>query len=673
MLDGSSYLRLNRPAQVIQLVLIALMFLLPLIPRYSIVFSPVQTVTAEQGQVSPDNSNPAAVATTNPTPAPVVEEPQQIPAPAQTASQPEELTQSLYLAWMETQNREAATDSTYHLTAAGSGELQGDNPAQGLALSFQASGVTINGMNLALTGIGYQGQALETLATVAPVANANRVEYQRGAGLTEWYANNAQGLEQGFTLTQAWPGANGNELSLELALSGGLFQSAGANLTLVSPEGKVANYGGLYVYDAAGQTLPSRMEVSGEGSTARLLVNVDGAQYPLTIDPLVQTKQLIASDGATNDTFGSSVSLSSDGNTALIGAYFKKIGANSFQGAAYVFTRTGSTWSQQQVLTDTTTGAAFDWFGLSVSLSSDGNTALIGASYKTIGANGRQGAAYVFTRTGSTWSQQQVLTDTTTGAANDYFGWSVSLSSDGNTALIGAYFKTIGANTSQGAAYTFEFRITTLTANPANSSTYGQVVTLTATISPTFASGTVTFTDGTTSYTTTVVSGVAIFTSSTWITGSHTFTATYSGDSSNLGSTSNSLSYTVYSPWIVRFNDDDGSGTVPGSFSYALALTTTSTPLTITFALTPTNIITFSGHLIPSVQAAVEIDGGSVCSSPPAIIINGNGATGDGLVLKGNNLIRNLWVKGFTQRQITISFLAPLWKKNVVQCVKVSR
>jgi len=52
---------------------------------------------------------------------------------------------------------------------------------------------------------------------------------------------------------------------------------------------------------------------------------------------------------------------------------------------------------------------------------------------------------------------------------------------------------------------------------------------------------------------------------------------------------------------------------------------TFSGSLTITFALTNTNIITFSGSLTPNIQAGIEIDGGSVCSSPPAVVIKGNG------------------------------------------------
>ena len=97
-----------------------------------------------------------------------------------------------------------------------------------------------------------------------------------------------------------------------------------------------------------------------------------------------------------------------------------------------MFVRSGGRWSQQQELT-ASDGAADDHFGGSVSVS--GDTAVIGAYQQDIQ---RQGAAYVFVRSGGAWSQQQELT-ASDGAAGDYFGVSVSVS--GDTAVIGAYVK----------------------------------------------------------------------------------------------------------------------------------------------------------------------------------------------------------------------------------------
>src|SRR6476646_1235622 len=114
------------------------------------------------------------------------------------------------------------------------------------------------------------------------------------------------------------------------------------------------------------------------------------------------TQEIVASDGLAGDTFGNAVVF--DGDTALIGAYAATVGDNFGQGAAYVFTLQGGTWTQSQKLTSDD-GAAIDFFGASVGLS--GSTAIIGADDATVGTNGSQGTAYVFTESGGVWTQSQ--------------------------------------------------------------------------------------------------------------------------------------------------------------------------------------------------------------------------------------------------------------------------
>ena len=172
-------------------------------------------------------------------------------------------------------------------------------------------------------------------------------------------------------------------------------------------------------------------------------------QNPASIMPTTR----LASDGVAGDNFGFSVAIS--GDYALVGASGKTIGSNSFQGAAYVFVRSGSSWTQRAKLT-ASDGAADDRFGFSVAIS--GDYALVGAHDKTIGSNAGQGAAYVFVRSGNSWNEQQILT-ATDGAANDSFGVSVAIS--GDYALVGAHNKTIGSTRYQGAAYLFRRNGTT--------------------------------------------------------------------------------------------------------------------------------------------------------------------------------------------------------------------
>jgi IPT/TIG domain/FG-GAP repeat len=126
--------------------------------------------------------------------------------------------------------------------------------------------------------------------------------------------------------------------------------------------------------------------------------------------------------------FGGSVALSADGNTALVG----DPSATSRRGTVWVYTRTGSAWTRNAILTGGN-AAGEGRFGRSVALSADGATALIGDP----SAASQHGVAWVFSRSGSAWTAQAPALSTADGARLAHFGRSVSLSSDGNTALIG--------------------------------------------------------------------------------------------------------------------------------------------------------------------------------------------------------------------------------------------
>jgi hypothetical protein len=155
-----------------------------------------------------------------------------------------------------------------------------------------------------------------------------------------------------------------------------------------------------------------------------------------------------ATDGINGDFFGGSVAIS--GDYAIIGAGSKTVGGNTNQGVAYIFFRSGSAWTQQAQLM-AIDGASGDHFGSSVSIS--GDYVLVGASGKTFGGNVGQGAAYIFLRSGTTWTQQAKILSSD-GAIGDNFGNSVAIS--GDYALVGATFKSAGAgNLYVGAAYIF--------------------------------------------------------------------------------------------------------------------------------------------------------------------------------------------------------------------------
>ncbi len=167
----------------------------------------------------------------------------------------------------------------------------------------------------------------------------------------------------------------------------------------------------------------------------------------------INVEKLLASDGSASDSFGRAVSIA--GDRALVGAYLDDdMGTDS--GAAYVYVRSGGTWVEEAKLLPTD-GESGDSFGYSASLSQVGTVsyAVVGA-YRDDDKGTDAGAVYVFTRSGTTWSQQRKLT-ASDGSAGDSFGVSVSVSSYNTTyghILVGAH-KDDDSGTDSGSAYAF--------------------------------------------------------------------------------------------------------------------------------------------------------------------------------------------------------------------------
>src|SRR5262249_11223350 len=146
--------------------------------------------------------------------------------------------------------------------------------------------------------------------------------------------------------------------------------------------------------------------------------------------------------------FGSSVAI--NGDTVVVGVCPTELFGPS---AAYVFVRDATTpppsWTQQAKLM--ASDAVFiDLFGFSVAI--HGDTVVVGAIGTGVAPSFDQGAAYVFVRSGTTWSEQQKLT-ASDGKSGDSFGGSVAI--DGNTVVVGAAGADVTPNFNQGAAYVF--------------------------------------------------------------------------------------------------------------------------------------------------------------------------------------------------------------------------
>ncbi len=338
-------------------------------------------------------------------------------------------------------------------------------------------------------------------------ASGDKVECLWDDSLGEWYLNDDRGLEHGFTIQnrkEAKASSSPNHiLQIDLAVRGSLrpkVSPSGREVTFVNPDSvAVVYYRGLTVFDATGaglpawfevadlhrQPLPLRHDVKGKSTVCssqllRIVIDDTAAIYPLLIDPIAQQAYLKASNTDANDRFGYSVAAS--GDTVVVGAYLEDsnaTGVNGNQadnsamdsGAAYVFARNGATWAQQAYL-KASNAEAGDEFGFSVSIS--GDTVVVGAhreSSTSIGLNGNQndnnavnsGAAYVYTRSGTTWTQQAYIKASNTGPG-DEFGFSVAMS--GDTVVVGAPFESSNAmgvdgnqsdNSASGAGATYVF------------------------------------------------------------------------------------------------------------------------------------------------------------------------------------------------------------------------
>ena len=210
--------------------------------------------------------------------------------------------------------------------------------------------------------------------------------------------------------------------------------------------------GTLVPDDAAADDLfGAAVSLSGDRALVGAFANGDdgalsGSAYVFvrTASGWEQEAKLTASDAEAGDYFGYALSLS--GDRALVGALADD-DEGTDSGAAYVFVRSGTTWTEEVKLTALDADVD-DFFGFSVSLS--GDRALIGA-YRDDDGGDRTGSAYVFVRSGTTWSQEAKLTASDAQPV-DLFGRAVSLS--GDRALVGSYFNDNPARKS-GAAYVF--------------------------------------------------------------------------------------------------------------------------------------------------------------------------------------------------------------------------
>jgi len=355
---------------------------------------------------------------------------------------------------------------------------QARNPGQRWSTHFDGQGSLTEPdgggwqWGLELESYGFDGHQQRVTDPSRIVAEGQRVTYVWNADLREWYVNDRRGLEHGFTVERRPPRDPDHErdsLTFRLAVRGTLRPEVGSNgrgvRFLDERDAVVLTYSGLLVFDAENRELKAHF-VTVEGGLC-LIVDDRGARYPLTIDPWAQHAYLKASNTDPDDLFGVSVGIS--GDTVVVGASQEASAAtgvngdesnNNYQysGAAYIFVRGLSGWYQQAYLKASNTNWG-DLFGEAVAIS--GDTIVVGAwaeDSSDTGVNGNEldnsaekaGAAYVFVREGTTWSQQAYLKASNT-QIQDWFGESVAI--DGDTILVGALGEDSSATGVNGNQY----------------------------------------------------------------------------------------------------------------------------------------------------------------------------------------------------------------------------
>jgi hypothetical protein len=321
---------------------------------------------------------------------------------------------------------------------------------------FQPSDI-VNGARFGYRNVGISGNGLYVIAGAPNIAS------NYGKGYVFFY--NGSNWVQQADITN--PDNNATNFAGKVAINGD------GNVAIFGQEGYNSYAGAAHVYTRSGTTWTHRARLTASDAAANdsfagyvpggstISVSKDGtyiivgaqgedtngaqagSSYIYTGSGSSWTEQaILRSPGVTaSDQFGYSVKINIDGTYAIIGS--PGAGPGTFRGSAYVYTRSGSTWSLQAQLS-ASDQADQDNLGQSVTISADGMYAAAGARYDDDSYDS-SGSVYVFVRSGSTWSQQQKINLGNSGAIYNYFGSSIDMNEAGDLLLIGSG----GENTNQ--------------------------------------------------------------------------------------------------------------------------------------------------------------------------------------------------------------------------------
>ena len=316
------------------------------------------------------------------------------------------------------------------------GEAAGDNSGRSVSLSSDGSTVAIG---------AFQNDGNGTDAGhVRIYKNTSGTWTQVGADIDGEAAYDQSGRYISLS-------SDGNTVAIGAYYNDGNGSNAGHVRIYKNISGTWTQIGADIDGEAAGDYSGSSVSLSSDGNTVAIGANNNDGNgwnsgHVRIYKNISGTWTQVGADidgEAVGDYSGSSVSLSSDGNTMAIGAHWNN-GNGSGSGHVRIYKNTSGTWTQ--VGADIDGEAAGDYSGRSVSLSSNGSTVAIGA-YGNDGNGSNAGHVRIYKNISGTWTQ--IGTDIDGEAADDHSGYSVSLSSDGSTVAIGAHWN-IGNGTSAG-------------------------------------------------------------------------------------------------------------------------------------------------------------------------------------------------------------------------------
>lgn len=306
-----------------------------------------------------------------------------------------------------------------------------DNPQGHVSVTVDRQGAEVRGgssgdVRFRPDALVRDGHALSLRPARAAQAGP-RITQSLGHGVSAWYVNTPFGIEQGFVLSRPAQG----QVGIRMTLGGTLLpyrRGSGLGFSGLKRSRDVLAYSRFIAYDADHRRLPAHLVL--EGRRVTLWADTHGARYPVTFDPLLSSTPEILTTPEAIEPY--QIAASSDGNVIIVGAP----GSHTSSGVAYALRRTSGAWSAGTALAYPVSGSV-NYFGASVGISADGQTAVVGAPALTTAVS----RVFIYTHGSSGWTLAATLATAgipTSTISSPSFGQAVAISADGHILLVGA-------------------------------------------------------------------------------------------------------------------------------------------------------------------------------------------------------------------------------------------